>query len=200
GGSGVALDVLGAKLTGERVTLSKSHGLGLSASLGAQVTLLDLNITGTLAAAIAGRGVEVSSGSKVELNRAVIAGSPDYAVLVAGPDAQTAALLAQFPQSSPLPQQTTLNLYDLSVHDVGGGGLAALPGATLEIDTFDIRAAAVVGMQLVEGATLTAASGNITSNPLGVNVQGGSTIDLTKVFQNVVVTGNTVNNDTRDLP
>ncbi|MEO8182621.1 MAG: right-handed parallel beta-helix repeat-containing protein [Deltaproteobacteria bacterium] len=199
GGSGVGLDVIGAKLTGERVTLSKSHGLGLSASLGAQVTILDLNITGTLAAAIAGRGVEVSSGSTVELNRAVIAGTPDYALLVAGPDSQTAALLAQFPQSSPLPQQTTLNLYDLSVHDVGGGGLAALLGATLEIDTFDIRAAAV-GMQLVEGVTLTAASGNITSNPLGVNVQGGSTIDLTKVFQNVVVTGNTVNNDTRDLP
>jgi Right handed beta helix region len=200
GGSGVGLDVIGAKLTGDRVTLSKSHGLGLSAALGSQVTIQDLNITGTLAAAIAGRGVEVSSGSTVELNRTLIAGSPDYALLVSGPDAQTAALLARFPQSSALPAQTTLNLYDLSVHDAGGGGLAALPGAALELDTFDIRSAAVVGMQLVEGATLKAAGGNITSNAVGVNVQGGSTSDLTKAVEQVVVTGNQVDRDTRDLP
>jgi len=199
GGSGVGIDVIGATLTGQRLTLSKSHGLGLSASLGAQVTIQDVSISGTQAAAIAGRGVEVSSGSKVELNRVTIAGTPDYAVLAAGPDAQTPGLLAQFPQSAALPAQTSLALYDLSVHDVAGG-LAALPGAALDLDTFDIRGSQVVGMQLVEGATLTAVGGNITGNPVGVNVQGGTSIDLSKAFDKVVVSGNQVDRGTKELP
>jgi hypothetical protein len=200
GGSGVGIDVIGATLTGQRITLSKSHGLGLSASLGAQVTIQDVSISGTQAAAIGGRGVEVSSGAKVELNRVSISGTPDYAILASGPDAQTAGLLAQFPQSAALPTQTTLNLYDLSVHDSGGGGLALLPGAVLELDTFDIRSSQVVGMQLVEGATVKAVGGSIAGSPVGVNVQGGTSIDLTKALENVVFSGNQADRGTQNLP
>jgi len=87
----------------------------------------------------------------------------------------------------------------LSVHDVAGGGIAALPGAALDLDTFDIRGSQVVGLQLVEGATLTAVGGNITGNPVGVNVQGGTSIDLSKAFSKVVVSGNQVDRGTKEL-
>ncbi|HEU4580381.1 MAG TPA: right-handed parallel beta-helix repeat-containing protein [Polyangiaceae bacterium] len=201
GGSGVGIDVIGANLTGDRVTISNSHGLGLSAALGSQVTLNDVNISGTQAASIAGRGVEVGSGSSVELNVASITGSQDYAVLVSGPDDKTAGMLAQFPRATALPDQTKLALYDLSVHDTGGGGLAVLPGASLELDTFDIRASSgAAGLQLVEGATVTAIAGNITSNPIGVNVQGGSSIDVSKAITKTVIRGNKKDSDTQALP
>jgi hypothetical protein len=200
-GSGVGIDLVGARLTAARLTVSKSHGLALSAALGSVVTVKDLNITGTEASAIGGRGVEVSSGSQVELDRVAVAGSTDYAVLVAGPDGGTPALLSQFPRrdGTALPTETKLGLFNLSVHEAGGGGLAVLPGANLELDTFDIRTSSVVGMQLLEGATLAATEGMVTSNPVGVNVQG-SGIDLTKVFDDVVVSMNTVDNDTQSLP
>ncbi|MEY2933752.1 MAG: hypothetical protein RL033_4501, partial [Pseudomonadota bacterium] len=154
-GSGVGIDLVGARLKAARLTVSKSHGLALSVALGSAVTVNDLNITGTEASAIGGRGVEVSSGSQVELNRVAVAGSKDYAVLVAGPDGGTPALLSQFPRldGTALPTETKLGLFDLSVHEAGGGGLAVLPGANLELDTFDIRTSSVVGMQLLEGAT-----------------------------------------------
>jgi hypothetical protein len=201
GGSGVGIDVIGANLTGDRVTISNSHGLGLSAALGSQVQLNDVSISGTLAASIAGRGVEVGSGSTVELNVVSITGSQDYAVLASGPDDKTAGLLAQFPQPAALPAQTTLNLYDLSVHDTGAGGLAVLPGTTLDMDTFDIHASSgAAGMQLVDGATVTAIAGNITGNPIGVNVQGGSSIDVSKAITKTVIQGNKKDKDTQSLP
>ncbi|HKO91284.1 MAG TPA: hypothetical protein VJU61_09040, partial [Polyangiaceae bacterium] len=163
-----------------------------------------------------GRGVEVTSGAAVILNRAIVASSRDYAVVVAGPDpAQLTRLLDQFPRGSqgPLPERTTLELYDVSIHDTlvaacaesscadaaGGGGIALLSGASLELDTFDIRSSALVGMQVLPGATLAAKTGTITKNAAGVNVQG-SGVDLSKSFDDVRVTGNDVDNDTRELP
>jgi hypothetical protein len=201
GGSGVGVDAIGSSVQGERVTISNSHGLGLSAALGSQVTLKDVNISGTVAASIAGRGVEVGSGSIVELNRVSIASSQDYALLVSGPDDKTAGLLAQFPQATALPDQTKLGLYDLSVQGAGAGGLAVLPGTTLELDTFDIRASSgAAGLQLVEGANVTVLAGNITGNPIGVNVQGGSSIDPSKAITKTVIKGNQKDNDTQALP
>ncbi len=201
GGAGVGIDVVGARLTADRLSVSRSHGLALSVSLGSIANINDLNIAATEASTIGGRGVEVSSGSQVELNRVAISGSKDYALLAAGPDSGTPALLAQFPRrdGTPLPAETKLGLFDLSVHEAGGGGLAALSGASLELDTFDIRTSSVVGMLLLEGAKLTASTGMITSNPVGVNVQG-SGIDLAEVFDDVVVTMNQVDRDTQSLP
>jgi hypothetical protein len=198
GGAGVGIDVIDANVTGERVTISNSHGLGLSAALGAEVSLQDVNISSTQAASIAGRGVEVGSGSTVELNVISITGSQDYAVLVSGPDDKTAGMLAQFPRDTALPDQTKLALYDLSVHDTGAGGLVVLPGAALELDTFDIRASSgAAGLQLVEGATVSAIAGNITSNPIGVNVQGS--IDVSKAITKTVIKGNQKDRDTQAL-
>jgi hypothetical protein len=165
------------------------------------VTLQDVNISGTAAASIAGRGVEVGSGSTVELNRVSITESQDYALLVSGPDDKTAGMLAQFPQAAALPDQTKLALYDLSVHDTGAGGLAVLPGAALDLDTFDIHASSgAAGLQLVGGATVTAVAGNITSNPIGVNVQDGSSIDVSKAITKTVIKGNQKDSDTQSLP
>jgi len=200
GGSGVGIDVIGANVTGERVTISNSHGLGLSAALGSQVTLQDLNISGTQAASIAGRGVEVSSGSTVELSVVSITDSQDYALLVSGPDDKTAGMLAQFPQAAALPDQTKLSLLDLKVQGTGAGGLAVLPGTNLELDTFDIRASSgAAGLQLVSGATVAVIAGNITGNPIGVNVQGGG-IDASKAITKTIIKGNQKESDTQSLP
>jgi hypothetical protein len=217
GSTGVGIDVVSSTLSGERVSIAHTHGLGLSASLGAQLDLTDLSITETEAepSLFGGRGVEITSGAQASLNRAIVASSRDYAIVVAGPDpAQLPTLLAQFPRDAqgPLPELTKLELYDTSIHDTlvaecavsscadaaGGGGIALLSGAALTLDTFDIRSSALVGMQVSAGATLDAQKGTITANAAGVNVQG-SGIDLTKSFTDVKVVGNQVDEDKREL-
>jgi hypothetical protein len=55
-------------------------------------------------------------------------------------------------------------------------------------------------MQLVDGATVTAIAGNITGNPIGVNVQGGSSIDVSKAITKTVIQGNKKDKDTQSLP
>jgi hypothetical protein len=86
------------------------------------------------------------------------------------------------------------------VNNTGAGGLAVLPGAALDLDTFDIRGSSgAAGLQLVDGATVTAIAGNIIGNPIGVNLQGGSSIDLSKALDKVVVKGNQKDNDTQSL-
>lgn len=215
-GLGIGIDLVGAKLLGERLSLARNTGLGVSVGLGSDATLSDLSVSQTAPdpAQSFGRGVEVSSGSVASLTHALLANNRDYAILAAGTDAAAKAMLSEFPRSSgPLPDVTTLTVDDSSIHDTlaaacaqsscsdnaGGGGIGVLSGGALDMDTFDIRTNPLVGLQVLSGATLTAAHGEVTGNGVGVNVQG-SGIDLTKSLTDVDVSKNQTSDGTKELP
>jgi hypothetical protein len=215
-GLGVGIDLVGAKLIGERLSLARNTGLGVSVGLGSDATLSDLSVTQTAPdpAQSLGRGLEVSSGSVASLTHALVANNRDYAIVAAGPDAAARSMSSEFPRSAgPLPDVTTLTVDDSSIHDTlaaacaasscaasaGGGGIGVLSGAALDLDTFDIRTSPLVGLHVLQGAKLTAARGEVTANGLGVNVQD-SGIDLTKSLTDVDVSKNQTNTGTKDLP
>jgi hypothetical protein len=215
-GLGVGIDLIGATLKGERLSLARNTGLGISAALGSELTLTDLSITQTAAdpAQSTGRGIEVVSGSVASFTHALLANNRDYAILAAGPDAAAQAMLSEFPRAAgQLPAVTTLTVDDASIHDTlaavcassscsgnaGGVGIGALSGAALDLDTFDIRSNPLAGVQALGGATLAAARGELTANGVGVNVQGGG-IDLTKSLTDVDISKNQTDQGTKDLP
>jgi hypothetical protein len=215
-GIGIGIELIGAKLVGTGVSVARSAGLGISAALGSDLTLTDLSISATNPApSLAfGRALEVTSGSSATLTRADIADSRDYAVFVSGPDATSTSMLEQYPRAAgALPSVTSLVFDDSSIHNTqsaacvdsscgssaGGGGIGALSGASLNLDTFDIRSNTLVGLQLLEGATLVAARGLLTSNAVGVNLQSSS-IDLTKSLTDVTVSKNKTDNATQNMP
>jgi hypothetical protein len=52
-----------------------------------------------------------------------------------------------------------------------GHGATVLEGATLELEGFVITRSALLGVQVGEGGTFTATRGEISSGPIGINVQ-----------------------------
>ncbi len=205
-GKAIGLNTFAAsRLLGERVWLRGNHGVGLSAAFTPEVTLSDFishdNRSGPTR--LDGRGLEVAFSS-VSLERASFVRNRDYAVVLIGQECGADPNLCFDP--------STLSARHVLIADTdradcastscltqpGGGGLAVIRGSVLNIEDFDIRSSAVVGLQVLGGSQISARRGLITANEIGVNAQD-VTLDEAD-FVSVRVNGNTIDRDTQDLP
>ena len=170
-GFGHGLDVqLGATLTLRRALLRGNRETAIRV-LGADAILRaeDVRIDGTLATAGSGQAgfaVAAMAGAVVEAARVAAAHCHEASVIAAG--ASTAMRLSDVSIEDTLARECATTT---CVGFGAGIGVSSLDGASTSLTKFRIARSALAGGQLVRGGTLDLMTGEISSCPVGVNVQ-----------------------------
>jgi hypothetical protein len=81
----------------------------------------------------------------------------------------------------------------------GGIGVGAYASATLEATRIEVAGAALTGLQLARGGTMTLQDSLIRDNPIGANVQTEE-FDLARIRESVEYRNNDRNLDSTELP
>jgi hypothetical protein len=193
----------GARAEATRTILVENRYAGLVAfGQGTEADLDDLSVHDTLGQelnGLGGRGVEVVLGASVTLERAALERNRDVGLFVFGAGTDVSA--------------SNLTVAETMAVRSGddGTGLASLAGAHVEADDFLVRGSALCGVMLARGrdpdtglpvaggGTAAFGAGEVSGNPVGVNVQTPG-VDLGELLERVLLRGNGRDLDTTELP
>lgn len=175
---------LGAQVIAARMQLQATVDSAMFvASAGTLVTVTDLTITGTKSRpsdGTWGRAVQVQDGATLQLERAVLADNRECGINVWGPG--SAFTGRQVEVRSTLPRECAIDRCDLSPMGinlmVGTGGYASL-------QSFRLTGASSIGVLLHTDGAADLSWGEISSNPIAVNVTGVDGFDLSRLDQGV---------------
>ena len=194
-GAGMFLTGLRASLTRVIVEGSRVIGIGVT---GATATLdaHDLVVRDTQSDTIDGfygRGLDLNLGAQITGDRVLLERNREVSVFVFDP--ATRAHFSNLVIRDSLEEQCAPSCASGGL----GHGATVLGGATLELEGFVITRSALLGVQVGEGGTLTATRGEISSGPIGINVQE-PTFDLATAVREVTFRALERSLDTNMLP
>ncbi len=195
GAFGLAL-FQGTTLELERASLERMRGIGMIANgVGTRVVGVDVAIDGTLPLTSNGQfggGIEAEGGAEVDLERVRVTRTRGHAVAALG---SGRIVLRE------------ASVLDTAPRACGEGECADAPfgmaigayGASIELDGFELRRAALCGAHVGPGAEVAFHRGLVTESAIGVCLQS-TTIDLDALSSEVQFIGNESNLDTVSLP
>ena len=201
GGEGLAVQ-LGAAATATRLLLEKNRAGGIRASSSAtRVTLSDVLVRDTSGEYLEGTaspggqygdGLHATHGAQVEVTRALFERNREAGIYVTSGARVSGShvVLRETLQSDCPPTRCAAQ--------AGVGAIASGNGA-LALSMFSIHSNAMAGLQLVNGGTADLQAGEISENPLGVNVQTKD-FDLARIQRDVIFHRNVTNLDSATLP
>jgi len=196
-GGGTGIIAFDAEVTGQRVFVVGNTTFGFVAhEAESDVTMDDLIVEHTEGypdTGLHGRGLTVSGGAQMRLTRARISDSRDVGVIVA---LRGAALIAESLEVS----RTVEQLCATSTCSCcgAGNGIDVLDGGTLQLNRFTVRDSALIGIQVLAGASLDLSNGDVTRAQFGFNLQG-DTVDIGADVRNVVFQDITERNLVREM-
>ena len=141
-----------------------------------------------------GSGLTVLFGAHVELTRAIIERNRVFGVAAAS--ANTTVVLRSVVVQDILEPDCGVSSCTGSAH---GFGVAALEDAAIDVEHFRVSRSALCGVALVRGGTVDLRDGEVTDNPIGVNIQTEG-FDLQRVQDRVTYRGNERALDSSVLP
>ncbi len=185
----------GATASLERVQFVRTNGVGILANdLGTTMTLVDVRVDGTLPVEVGtfGRALQVQQGAHVMVERFAATGSHEAAVVGASETTvlDVRGLLVEDTQDRPCAPATCSS---------AGIGIGSYLGAAVTVRDFRITRSALAGLQLAEGGQIDLHHGEVSSGPIGVNVQVDG-YDFDRLSDEVVYRDNGVNLDAAELP
>jgi hypothetical protein len=177
-----------------RVALVRNRGAGLSLYGGADVTATDLSILETRsedAGGTQGDGLALDSGARIEAVRALLSGNRRLGA--AAFQDTTQATFTDVVVEGTAPSACE------ACEDRGGTGLAAYGGARLSATRFRTSDNDLCGLQMATGGEIDLATGEVSRNAIGVNLQIDG-FDLARIQDGVVWRDNDVALDSTTLP
>lgn len=145
---------------------------------------------GTQPSGLAGRGLFVGFPAEVSLARAVIARNAEAGVLVFGSLRGEDVVV-----EDTLGRECARTLCPM---EAAGTGVVAV-GGSIELTRFRVRKSLLAGISLHDGGVADLHDGEISGNPIGVNVQSEA-FDLRRLQDRVIYRDNDVPLDARALP
>ncbi len=174
----------GAEITGERVAIHRALGWGISVAPSLpdpRVTLTDLVIsetrdpgpTGIRAGAADGGGVLSEGWNQLTFRRTLIQDVGAFGIALIGSNLMAEHLTVDGVAEDPCGEISDLLaggcLHDGQIRYSGGTGLLAAQGATVEVGAFELIGGALAGLQIASNSVVTATSGVIHDNSIGIN-------------------------------
>jgi len=184
-------------VTVHRALFERNHDTSVFIAEDARARLYDLRIHDTLPDILDlrfGRGIQVQSGSDVEVHRAVLRRNRDTAVVASGPG-------------------TRLLLQDVHVHDTSkracadshcreypfGMGLGSYREASLTAESFSVAGSELCGVFLALGGQMNLQDGLIEQCSIGACMNDGG-YDLSRLSDGVVYRDNMTSLESTSLP
>lgn len=169
----------------------------VAAEVGTRLTLTDVVIRDTRGResdSRMGRGLQVQTGAAAEAVRLSLERNLDVGIFASG--AQTTVVLADVAIMETREQACAVS----TCLGFGAGmGIASATGAAVELTRFLISRSALAGAQLVRDGEMDLHQGEVSSNPVGVNVQTEG-FDVNRLLDRVRYQNNGVNLDASALP
>lgn len=197
-GRGLAVQS-GASASATRLLLERNRSSAIfAASPGTHLTLTDVvgrDTVGELGDAARGgqygEGLHAQQGAQVEVTRALFERSREVGVLCAAARIIGSDVLVRETMPTDCPP--------IHCDYQGGTGAAVLDDGSLVLEVFSLGKNAMAGLQLATGGTADLRRGEISDNPIGVNVQTKN-FDLGRVQSEVVFRGNGANLSAEIMP
>ena len=198
GGHGVGVG-WGASLEVDSSLVAESRAVGVVVvGTDTSLTLRDAVVRDTRAevgTGMFGRGLDVSEGASVEASSLLVSGSRDVGVFAVTSDTSVSLRETVIRDT----QVTACSESDPDACGAGGSGVVVRDGATIDLEGFAIDSCALAGIQIAFDGDLTARSGVLTRNAVGLNVQvPGFEVDT--AFEDVRLVDNLRDIATDDLP
>jgi hypothetical protein len=202
--------VTGAQLDLSRAAFERTQGTGVGAGgSGAVLRATDLAIRDTQSLETierTGVGMEVIEGGRVELARAVLAGSHGMGLMVFHEGTSVTGTDVAIRDTQPYACEA-----DTCTGDSAGFGAGSYAGASVDLSRFAVTGSALAGLQLAcgedpdthgpyaAGGTMDLREGEVSGSPIGVNVQTAG-FDAMRLSDRVVYYDNERNFDGESLP
>lgn len=188
----------GAQLVLERARLERNQSLGLVVSQpGTRAVVSDIAVLDTAPdPRTGGHGgaLQVDRGAVLEMSGALF--ERNHALTVSAFEAETVLRL----ERAIVRDTRELGCAGTTCGPgESGTGIGAYDGASVFVSDFVVTRSALVGLQIGPGAQMDATRGEVTSNPIGANVQSPG-FDVARLSQDVVFRDNGVNLDSQMLP
>ncbi len=184
----------GSSLVLTRATIDRAHTMGIAISRNSTLSASDVILRDVIPSASDGeygRGIEVADGASIELDRARLERTHDYAILVGN---AASATMRDVVIDGIAPRACMAG--DCVEHP-GGIGVGAY-GGTLDLERFALRGATLCGVHFAPSATVSLRNGRVESNAIGVCVEGDAA--SSGLGSDLVYEGNGTNLDTVQLP
>jgi len=168
-----------------------------------------LSTTGGVLEGLGGRGLHVQHGATAEVSRVVIAANREYgvyAVTTAGrlpPSVSLGDIVVRdtaIAACGEIAEDRPGSCIKDGVNYGGGNAVAAVGGAAVTLDGFEIAGNSLCGVQIVKDGRVAASRGSIHDNAIGVNVQVDGYDIGTVLSPTVRVYNNDTSVDSKDLP
>jgi len=182
-GLGVGMSLFGQRATLTRVIIERATVIGLAASdATAVVDAHDLVVRDTRSDGLDGyygRGIEANLGAQLTADRVLLERNREVSVFAFDP-------LTQIALSNVVIRDSLTETCITSCASGGlGHGATVLSGASLQLTGFVITRSALLGVQVGLAGTFSATRGEISSGPIGLNIQE-PTFDIATSLTGVV--------------